>query len=602
LSDLEPGRSEVASTLPDIPVIGPTTGPTADPADDPSTQVFDTSEGIKAAESESSGSRGGVGGLLKSSAVMAVGTVASRLLGFVRNAVIVIALGTGPLGDVYNVANTFPNVVYDMLLGGILTAVHVPMLVRALEKDRAYGEEYEARLLTIVLGGLLVLTGIAMFCAPLLVDLYASGFTPDQHRLAVIFALFFLPQIFFYGVGALAGASLNARGSFGAPMWTPVLNSVVVIVVGGAFLIVAGPGVTPSSITNNDVALLAGGTTLGIVVQTIAMWPSLRKVGFKFRPRFDFRREELAPVGGMALWTLLYVAIMQVGFVVNTNIAVRAGVRGEKEHLGYGVGLTPWNNAYLLFQLPYAIVGVSVMTALLPRMSRHASEERFDLVRDDLTTGLNLSSVIIVPSAALLFALSPELVTAFFAHGSTGVADGLMIANVVQAFALSLVPFAIFQLLLRVFYSLADTRTPALIAIGNIAISITLGLIGYAILPTDMVVEGIAIALGISWAVGCLVAALILRRRLAGLEARRMVRTHVKIAVATIPAFVFALGVHELFVKLFYYQLITSVAALAVGGAGAAVVYVLVARRLRISEVETLAGTVMRRLPGRVSS
>jgi putative peptidoglycan lipid II flippase len=589
LGDMEPGRSDAASTLPDIPVV------------DPGTQIMETAEGVHAPEAEASRSRG-VGGLLKSSAVMALGTVASRMLGFVRNAVIVIALGTGPLGDVYNVANTFPNVVYDLLLGGILTAVHVPMLVRALEKDRAYGEEYEARLLTIVLGGLLALTAIAMLCAPLLVDLYASGFTPAQHKLAVIFALFFLPQIFFYGVGALAGASLNARGSFGAPMWTPVLNSVVVIVVGGAFLLVAGPGATPSSISNGEIVILAGGTTLGIVVQTIAMWPSLRKVGFTYRPRFDFRREELAPVGGMALWTLLYVAIMQVGFVVNTNIAVRAGVRGEREHLGYGVGLTPWNNAYLLFQLPYAIVGVSVMTALLPRMSRHASEERFDLVREDLSSGLNLSSVIIVPSAALLFALSPELVTAFFAHGSTGLADGLMIANVVQAFALALVPFAVFQLLLRVFYSLADTRTPALIAIGNIVISITLGLVGYALLPTDMIVEGIAIALGISWAVGCVVATAILRRRLVGLGAGHIVRTHVKIAVATVPAFLFALIVHEVFVKLFYYQLITSVAALAIGGAGAAVLYVLVARRLRISEVETLAGTLMRRLPGRVSS
>jgi putative peptidoglycan lipid II flippase len=588
LSDLEPGRSEAASTLPDIPVV------------DPSTQIMETAEDVHAAQAESSGSR--VGGLLKSSAVMAVGTVASRALGFVRNAVIVIALGTGPLGDVYNVANTFPNVVYDLLLGGILTAVHVPMLVRALEKDRAYGEEYEARLLTIVLGGLLALTAVAMVCAPLLVDLYASGFTSAQHKLAVIFALFFLPQIFFYGVGALAGASLNARGSFAAPMWTPVLNSVVVIVIGGAFLLVAGPGVTPSSITNNEIILLAGGTTLGIVVQTIAMWPSLRKVGFRFRPRFDFRRDELAPVGGMALWTLLYVAIMQVGFVVNTNIAVRAGVRGEHEHLGYGVGLTPWNNAYLLFQLPYAIVGVSVMTALLPRMSRHAAENRKDLVRDDLASGLNLTSVIIIPSAALLFALSPELVTAFFSHGATGLADGLMIANVVQAFALTLVPFAVQQLLLRVFYSLADTRTPALMAMGTIVISITLGLVGYAVLPTNMIVEGIAISLGISWTVGCVIAALILRRRLDGLGARVMVRTHVKIAVATVPAFVFALGVHELFFKLFYYRLITSVAALAIGGAGAAVLYVLVARRLRVSEVETLTGTVMRRLPGRVSS
>jgi putative peptidoglycan lipid II flippase len=365
---------------------------------------------------------------------------------------------------------------------------------------------------------------------------------------------------------------------------------------------VAGPGVTPSSISNNEITLLAGGTTLGIVVQTIAMWPSLRKVGFRFRPRFDFRRDELAPVGGMALWTLLYVAIMQVGFVVNTNIAVRAGVRGEHEHLGYGVGLTPWNNAYLLFQLPYAIVGVSVMTALLPRMSRHAAENRTDLVRDDLASGLNLTSVIIIPSAALLFALSPELVTAFFAHGATGLADGLMIANVVQAFALTLVPFAVQQLLLRVFYSLADTRTPALMAMGTIVISITLGLVGYATLPTNMIVEGIAISLGISWTVGCVLAGSILRRRLGGLGASQMVRTHVKIAVATVPAFVFALGVHELFVKLFYYRLITSVAALAIGGAGAAVLYVLVARRLRISEMETLTGTVMRRLPGRVSS
>jgi putative peptidoglycan lipid II flippase len=580
LGDMEAGGPDVVSpTIPDIPVVRPET-------EAPATGTTRSH---------------GVGGLLRSSAVMALGTVASRLLGFVRNAVIVIALGTGLLGDTYNVANTFPNVVYDMLLGGVLTAVHVPMLVRALEKDRAYGEEYEARLLTIVLGGLLALTGVAMLAAPLLVDLYASGFTPDQHRLAVIFALFFLPQIFFYGVGALAGASLNARGSFAAPMWTPVLNSVVVIVVGVMFLIVSGSGVTPGGITHGEITLLAGGTTLGIVVQTVAMWPSLRAVGFRFRPRFDFRREELAPVGGMALWTLLYVAIMQVGFVVNTNIAVRAQVRGEHEHLGYGVGLTPWNNAYLLFQLPYAIVGVSVMTALLPRMSRHAAESRFDLVRQDLSSGLNLSSVIIVPSAALLFALSPELVTAFFAHGSTNLADGLMIANVVQAFALALVPFAIFQLLLRVFYSLADTRTPALIAIGNIAVSITLALIGYATLPTNMIVEGIAIALGISWAVGCAVAGRILSRRMAGLGGRQIVRTHVKIAVASMPAFIFALGVHELFVKLFYYETITSIVALIIGGAGAAVLYVLVARRLRIAEVETLAGTLMRRLPGRVS-
>jgi putative peptidoglycan lipid II flippase len=576
VAEAEPSP-EVAVTRVDLPAISP-----EEPTEEPG--------------------RGRVSGLLKSSAVMALGTIASRLTGFVRTAVLVVALGTQALGDVYNTANTFPNVIYDLLLGGVLTAVHVPMLVRALEKDRKYGEEYEARLLTIVLGALLALTAVAMVCAPLLVDLYASSYNKQKHDLAVIFALFFLPQIFFYGVGALAGASLNARGSFGAPMWTPVLNNVVVIAVGIAFLLVAGTDVGPANITHTEVLLLAGGTTLGIVIQTIAMWPSLRKVGFRYRPRFDFRRDELAPVGGMALWTLLYVAIQQVGFVVNTNIANSAGQHGEHEGIPYGVGLTPWANAYLLFQLPYAIVGVSVVTALLPRMSRHASDRRYDLVREDMSSALNLASVVIVPSAALLFALAPELTTLFFAHGSTKISGALMIANVLQAFTFALVPFSIYQLLLRVFYALADTRTPAMMAIFNVAISIGLGLVGYYTLPTDMIIEGISIALGVSWTFGCVVAALILRRRLNGLGARHIVTTHLKIAIATVPALAFALGVHLLSYKFFSYHVISSLGALAIGGGGAVVLYALVARLVRISEVETLQRTVMARLPGRGAS
>ncbi|GAA4640373.1 hypothetical protein GCM10023196_105610 [Actinoallomurus vinaceus] len=577
MAEAEP-TPEVAVTATDLPAISP-----EEPTEEP-------------------GRGRGVSGLLKSSAVMALGTIASRLTGFIRTAVLVVALGTQALGDVYNTANTFPNVIYDLLLGGVLTAVHVPMLVRALEKDRKYGEEYEARLLTLVLGALLALTAVAMLCAPLLVDLYASSYNKQKHDLAVIFALFFLPQIFFYGVGALAGASLNARGSFAAPMWTPVLNNVVVIAVGLAFLFVAGTGAGPANITHTEIILLAGGTTLGIVIQTIAMWPSLRKVGFRYRPRFDFRREELAPVGGMALWTLLYVAIQQVGFVVNTNIANSAGQRGADKGIPYGVGLTPWTNAYLLFQLPYAIVGVSVVTALLPRMSRHASDRRFDLVREDMSSALNLSSVVIVPSAALLFALAPELSTLFFAHGSTQISGALMIANVLQAFTFALVPFAIYQLLLRVFYALADTRTPAMMAIFNVAISISIGLVGYYTLPTDKIVEGISIALGISWTFGCVVAALILRRRLNGLGARHIVTAHIKIAIATVPAFVFALGVHLLSFKFFYYHVISSLGVLAVGGGGALVLYALVARVLRIPEVETLQRTMMARLPGRGAS
>ena len=175
--------------------------------------------------------------LLGSSAIMAVGTLASRVTGFFRSTLLVAALGTATLGDVFNTANTIPNIVYDILLGGVLTAAHVPLLIRARNRSEKYGEEFEQRLFTVLLGALAVITAIAMAAAPLLINLYGGKFSPTQHRLAVEFLLFFLPQIFFYGFAAVAGASLNSRGRFGAPMWTPVLNNAVVIGVLVGFMV-----------------------------------------------------------------------------------------------------------------------------------------------------------------------------------------------------------------------------------------------------------------------------------------------------------------------------------------------------------------------------
>jgi putative peptidoglycan lipid II flippase len=543
----------------------------------------------------------GGGGLLRSSAMMSLGTIASRGTGFIRTAIIVIALGTGALGDAYNTANTIPNIVYDLLLGGILTAVHVPLLVRSRERGAKYAEEFEQRLFTMLVGVLLALTAIAMVAAPLLIDLYASSFTPSQHRLAVIFAMFFLPQIFFYGFGAVAGASLNSRGRFAAPMWTPVLNNIVVSIVALAFLLIAGAGTKPENITSGETTLLALGTTAGVAIQAIALVPSLRKIGFKWRPRLDFQPGELRSMGNVGGWTLFYVGIQQVGMLVNTNLANAAGARGEKELLGYGVGYTVFTNAYLLFQLPFAIVTVSVMTAMLPKMSRHAAERRYDLVRESLSSGLRLSSVVVVPAAALLFALAAEISTLFFNHGATSLPDALMIANVVQAFALVLVPFMVLQLLQRGFYALADTRTPALISILTIAISIGLATIGFETLPTNMIVEGIAISLGVSWAVGAVITAIMLGKRLGGLGGGAIVQTHVKILVATVPALILALLVHVGFKSMLGQNTIASILALAVGGGGGGALYFLVARRLHIPEVESLYRTVITRLPGRVS-
>jgi putative peptidoglycan lipid II flippase len=537
--------------------------------------------------------------LMRSGAIMALGTITSRVTGFLRTAVLVVALGTAALGDAYNVANTVPNIVYDLLLGGILTSVIVPLIVQSREHDQRYGEQYEQRLFTgavIFLGGLTV---VAVLLAPVLISVYGNGFKGEQRELAVLFAWFFLPQIFFYGVGAFAGAILNTRGRFGPPMWTPVLNNIVVIVIGLVFLLITTGKVEPGTITTAQTLLLALGTTGGIVLQTVALWPFLRRAGFRWRPRLDFQRGEIGAIGRMAGWTLGYVIATQIAFAVMTALSTEAGDRGIREGIGYGVGFTPYFNAYLLFQLPYAIVGVSVITALLPRMSEHAAEERRELVRSDFSAGLRLSSVIIVPAAVLMFVLADEIATVLFAHGNTSRADALMIANVLRALAIALVPYSAYQLMLRVFYAYRDTRTPTFVALITVTTNITIAFVAFTVLPTERIIVGIAGGVAFANTVGALVCWGVLRWRLRGMDGRRILKTHARLAVAMIPGLIFAFAVHEIFATYVGTGFVHSAIALVVAGVGGTVLYVIAARLLRVAEVNTLISTVAGRLPGR---
>ena len=305
------------------------------------------------------------------------------------------------------------------------------------------------------------MTVVATVAAGLLVDLYAGSVPGAEHRLTVVFAYFFIPQIFFYGLSSLIGAILNTRNSFAAPMWTPIINNVVVIAVGLLFVVTVGLHKTASTVSGGGVLLLGIGTTLGIIVQTVALIPALRKVGFRWRPRFDFRRAELAEISGMAVWMLAYVVSTQITFVVTTRLANAASAHVPD------AGVSAYNYSYALFLLPYAIIGVSVTTALLPRMSRHAAEGRFSLVRDDFSASIRLSSVILVPAALLLAVLGPALCEFLFSYGSSSVAGARYIGEAFAAFSLGLVPFVIFQLLLRVFYALHDSRTPAIIGFAD---------------------------------------------------------------------------------------------------------------------------------------
>ncbi|QXJ23032.1 murein biosynthesis integral membrane protein MurJ [Actinomadura graeca] len=561
------------------------------PGDDPSGGASGSGGG-----SDSGGK--GASGILRSGAIMAVGTLASRVTGFLRTAMLVAALGTGALADGYNTANTVPFIVYDLLLGGVLTAVVVPLIVRARERDAEYGARYEQRLFTLAVLGLAVITVAAVLLGPVFITIYGGAMEGAQRDLAVLFARLFAVQIFFLGVSAFSGAILNTRKRFGAPMWAPVLNNIVICGTAAAFLLVSTGTVTPGSITDAEVALLAGGTIGGMALQTIALWPSLRGSGFRWRPRLDFRKGELGQMGRMAVWTLSYVVITQIGFAVTTSLSNAAGVLGRKEHLG-DVGYTPYFNAYQLFQLPYAIIGVSVITALLPRMSEHAAANRMHEVRDDFSSGLRLCSVIILPAAALMATLAGEITTVLFAHGQTTVSNAQVIANVLEMFAIALVPFAAYQLMLRVFYAMQDTRTPAFVSVAVVITNIAMAFTAYKVLPTDKIIVGIAGGFALAQTVGALVGWAILRRRLGGMDGRRIAVTYLKLAVALWPLLGFAYAVHAIVDAAMGEGLLPGLAVLVVGSAGGGILYLFFAKLLRVGEVQTMVTTITRRLPGR---
>jgi putative peptidoglycan lipid II flippase len=531
--------------------------------------------------------------LVRSSGVMALGTLASRITGFLRTAVFGYALGAATLADAYNNANTLPNVVYNLALGGILTSVVVPLLVSAAKRDADRGQAYDQRMFTlgaIALGGI---TLVATLAAGPLVDLYAASVHGSERSVMVVFAYFFIPQIFFYGVSSLAGAILNARGHFAAPMWTPVVNNVVVIGIGLLFMATAGLNLSTATISTGQVQLLGIGTTLGIVAQTAALIPALRRVGFRWRPRFDFRRAEVAEIRRMASWMFGYIATTQAAFLVTTRVANEAAVRAHHLH---GSGYTDYSYAWLLFQLPYAIVGISVITALLPRMSAHAADRRYGLVIDDFSTGVRLSSVIVVPAAVVLAMLGPPLAEVLLGYGSMTFADAHYLGEVFAVFSLGLAPYMMFQLLLRVFYALHDSRTPALIGAVTMVVNIAANLFALAVLPPAQVVAGLGAGFGAANLVGAVAGWLVLSRRIGGLDGRRVGVSLVKMHLSAIPSVIFAAAVSVMIGAVVAAGTLSALITVVLGGSGALLLYVLFAKALGVTELTDLSSTVGARL------
>lgn len=538
--------------------------------------------------------------ILKSSALMAAGTLVSRLTGFVRTLVIAAAIGVATLGDSYAVAMVLPTMIYILTVGGGLNSVFVPLLVRAMKDDEDGGTAFANRLLTLVmviLGGIVTLTVIA---APLLVRMMSTKIAdnPATFDVAVTFARYCLPTIFFMGVHVVMGQILNARGKFGAMMWTPVLNNIVVIFTFGMFIWVYGSyGTTKmdaTTISPEGIQLLGIGTLLGLAVQSIAMLPYLREAGFKFRLRFDWRGHGLGHAAKLAKWTFFFVLANQAGLIVVTQLATWAGSEADK--LGFqGTGITAYNNALLIWQMPQAIITVSVMAAVLPRISRAAHDGDSPAVRDDISYGLRTSAVAIVPAAFAFLALGVPMCSLLYA--GTGTDSARNIGFILMAFGIGLIPFSVQYVVLRGFYAFEDTRTPFYNTVIVAAVNAAASAVCFVVLPSRWAVVGMAFSYGLAYAVGVGVAVRRLRTRLGGdLDGKRITRTYARLTGACVPA-ALAAGVAVYGItRTLGSGASGSLVSLIVGGALLIGVFYIAAKRMRIEEMTAMVGMVRGRL------
>jgi len=535
--------------------------------------------------------------LFRASGIMAVGTILSRITGFIRGLLIVGVLGTALLADTYNVANTMPNILYNLLVGGALTAIFVPQLVRSFQDDDG-GNSFASRLVTTISFLLLTLVVVGIIFAPALVHLYAPEFSSPgfehERAIAIAFTRYCLPQIFFLGLFTMLGQVANARGSFGPLMWAPIANNIVGIAIFGVVLYYS-PALTVATITSSQVQVLGWGTTIAIVVQALILIPVVAKSGIKLRPKWGITG--LGKSFSLAGWTLLYVFLAQIGYLVTVNVATSAAVRSAKEGIKTGVGVTPYSNAYLIMLLPYSVVTISIVTALLPHLSRLAIDKKVDQVREQLVRAIRMVGVITVPSAVAFLFFGP-LITEVLFFG-IGKEDSLYIGYVLSALSFGLVAFSINLILIRGFNAFEDTRTQvASIFLINV-VSVALSYLFLVTLKNKWVTVGLGAAFSISYIVGLFFTLALLKRHTGTISLRDFLPQHIRLLVASL------ISMAPLYTISYYFDWtgsqsssgVRALELLSVMCVGI-VVFFFAARLLKIEEI-SMGGELVRSFMGR---
>ncbi|RZS37620.1 putative peptidoglycan lipid II flippase [Herbihabitans rhizosphaerae] len=463
--------------------------------------------------------------LARSSSTLAIATLVSRITGFGWKIVLAWVVGLGQLNDSYTVASSFPTIINELLLGGVLSSVVVPLLVRAQKEDRDRGEAYTQRLLTIGCTILVVGTTLAMIFARELTNLYVSDEgTEANPELTEAFTYLILPAIVFMGLSAMVMAILNTKSRFAATGWAPVTNNLIMFAVIGLYAIMPGElTLNPVAMSDPKLLVLGIGFPLGIASQLFVLIPALRKTGFRFRVRFGWDRR-LGEFGGLAAWVIAYALLGQLGVSAVTNTATN----------GAGGGAATYFNAWLLLQFPYGVIGVSLLTVIMPRMSRAAADGDFEKVKDDLSLGSRLSTVMLGPLCGLMTVLGPSIGIALVSFGKSDVDQATRLGLAVTSAAFGVLPFAICMLQMRVFYAMKDSRTPTLIMAVMMAVKVPLSYLCPQLLDANDLVYGLTFVNSLSFVVGAIVGELWLRSRLGRLGTSAVVRTVLKTFVASV--------------------------------------------------------------------
>lgn len=529
---------------------------------------------------------------------MAAGTVLSRLTGFVRAALILAAIGKSLDADLFTQANTIPNSLYILVAGGIFNVVLVPQLVRSMRNDADGGQAYASRVLTLGLIVLAVATVALVVCVPLLArlafdgDLFAADLTAQRDS-AYALMRYCMPQVFFYGAFVLVGQMLNARERFGPMMWAPILNNVIACSVLVAYITLYGRSDASDGFSTDQELLLGVGSTLGVLAQALILIPYVRAAGITLRPRFDFRGVGLGHTMRLGLWTFGFVILNQIAFFVISRIAVGSSITAAREG-GEASGATVYQSAFLIIQVPHAIITVSLVTATMPLLSRLAADDDLAAVRTEIVRTLRLVLTAIVPFGVLLACLGQPIARTLFGYGD---ADTTVIGETITAFAPGLVLFTLHYLLLRGFYATEDTRTPFFIQFGLAATNVGAAVAFTTGAAPEHVAALLALAYGLAYLVGALFSGTLLSRRVGRLVDLALLTFVLRLGLAGGSAAAAMLGL--VWVLEEYGAPAESVApALAmtvIAGLGGAFTYVVVARLSRLPEMGSLLSAVTRR-------